>query len=131
MRVLIIEDNHDAARTLQLLLRLYGHEARVAGGGRAGLATARDWHPDVLLCDLGLPELDGFQVASALRRDPATADIRMIAITGYGRPEDRRRSGEAGFELHLTKPVDPSVLQQLLSDGDGHRTAGDGVLAGR
>jgi CheY-like chemotaxis protein len=126
MRVLIVEDNRDAARSLQMLLKLYGHEARVANSGRTGLAAARSWLPDVLLCDLGLPEVDGFGVAEALRDDPETAGIRRIAITGYGRPEDRRRSGEAGFELHLTKPVDPVVIKRLLEDEDG-----GGVAAGR
>src|SRR5262249_46303880 len=102
MRVLIVEDNWDAARTLQLYLKLFGHEVRVAAAGRAGLAAAQEWLPDVVLCDLGLPEIDGFGVARALRHDPETAGIRLIAVTGYGRPEDRRRSREAGFELHLT-----------------------------
>jgi CheY-like chemotaxis protein len=116
MRVLIVEDNRDTARTLQLVLRRYGHEVEVAHTGRAGVEAARAWQPDVLLCDLGLPEMDGFEVAAALRQDPTTTDLRMIAITGYGRPEDRLRSQEAGFELHLTKPVDPRDLQLLLAD---------------
>src|SRR5262249_6793949 len=116
MRVLIVEDNRDTARTLQLVLRRYGHDVEVAHTGRAGVETARTWHPDVLLCDLGLPEMDGFEVASTRRQEPQTSALRMIAITGYGRPEDRQRSQEVGFELHLTKPVDPRDLQALLAD---------------
>jgi CheY-like chemotaxis protein len=116
MRVLIIEDNRDTARTLQLVLRRYGHDVEVAHTGRAGVEAARVWQPDVALCDLGLPEMDGFEVATALRQDPLTADVRMIAITGYGRPEDKLRSRAVGFEMHLTKPVDPRDLQLLLTD---------------
>jgi CheY-like chemotaxis protein len=119
MRVLIVEDNRDTARTLQLVLRRYGHDVEVAHTGRTGVEAARAWQPDVVLCDLGLPEMDGFEVATALRQDPATAALRMIAITGYGRPEDRLRSHEVGFERHLTKPVDPRDLQTLLADADG------------
>lgn len=115
MRVLIVEDNRDTARTLQLVLRRYGHDVEVAHTGRAGVTAARAWQPDVLLCDLGLPEMDGFEVAAALRQDPITAGVRLIAITGYGRPEDRQRSREVGFELHMTKPVDPRDLQLLLT----------------
>jgi CheY-like chemotaxis protein len=129
MRILIVEDNGDAARSLQLYLKLAGHEVRVAASGRAGLAAAREWLPDVLLCDLGLPELDGFGVSRALRDDPETADIRRIAISGYGRPEDRRCSREAGFELHLTKPVDPGLIKELLAPGGGRQTAGFGTYS--
>ncbi len=70
----------------------------------------------MVLCDLGLPEMDGWEVAEALRRDPATSWARLIAVTGYGRDEDRRRSREAGFDLHLTKPVDPTELRRLLRE---------------
>jgi CheY-like chemotaxis protein len=69
----------------------------------------------VVLCDLGLPEMDGFDVASRLRRDPATAEARLIAVSGYGMDEDRQRCHEAGFDLHLTKPLDPAELRQLLA----------------
>jgi CheY-like chemotaxis protein len=122
MRVLIVEDHGDSARSLQLYLKLAGYDVRVAASGRAGLAAARDWLPDVVLCDLGLPELNGFEVARALRDDPETAHIRLISVSGYGRPEDRRRSADAGFELHLTKPVDPALIKRLLAIGVGAET---------
>lgn len=121
MRVLIVEDNRDTARTLQLVLRRYGHDVEVAHTGRAGVEAARAWRPEVLLCDLGLPEMDGFEVANAVRQDPLMSSMRLIAITGYGRPEDRRRSREAGFELHMTKPVDPKELQLILAQTNGVR----------
>jgi CheY-like chemotaxis protein len=76
---------------------------------------ARAWRPDVVLCDIGLPGLDGYGVAGALRRDPTTAMAHLIAVTGYGQEEDRRRSRQAGFDHHLTKPVDPHDLRQLLA----------------
>jgi signal transduction histidine kinase len=115
LRLLIVEDNEDTAATLQLLLKRFGHDVRVAHDGKAALSVAKGWHPHVVLCDLGLPELDGFEVASSLRHDPDTAATRLIAISGYGRDEDRRRTREAGFDLHLTKPVDPLQLRRLLN----------------
>ncbi|HVR12117.1 MAG TPA: ATP-binding protein, partial [Thermoanaerobaculia bacterium] len=114
-RVLVVEDNIDTAETLRDLLELSGFEVELAGSGGDGVAAARRFHPDVVLCDLGLPGMNGYEVANALRRDPATAPARLIALTGYGGDEDRRRSREAGFDIHLTKPVDPGVLRRLLS----------------
>lgn len=115
LRILIIEDNADAARTLAKLLKRYGHVVEMAHDGVAGLEAARSGKPEVVLCDLGLPEMDGYEVARALRTDPATESIRLIAVSGYGQDEDRRHSEEAGFDLHLTKPVDPVELQRLLT----------------
>jgi signal transduction histidine kinase len=121
-RVLVVEDNLDTAETLRDLLELSGFEVAVAGSGGEGVAAAHRFHPEVVLCDLGLPGMNGFEVASALRRDPTTASARLIALTGYGGDEDRRRSREAGFDLHLTKPVEPSLLRRLLASG-GARTS--------
>jgi CheY-like chemotaxis protein len=87
----------------------------VANTGPAGVQAAREWKPDAILCDLGLPGLDGYGVALELRQNPATAKARMIAVSGYGGDEDRQKSQEAGFEGHLTKPADPAALQELLS----------------
>ncbi|HEX9670134.1 MAG TPA: MEDS domain-containing protein [Thermoanaerobaculia bacterium] len=114
-RVLVVEDNPDAAATLRDFLVLSGHEVALAHTGSAGVEAARRFHPEVVLCDLGLPGMDGFAVAQELRRDPTTRGARLIAVTGYGRDEDRRRSREAGFDLHLTKPVDPGHLARLLA----------------
>jgi CheY-like chemotaxis protein len=116
LRVLIIEDNHDAAETLGDLLALFGHEAELAHSGPAGVDLARRHRPDVVLCDIGLPEMDGYAVARELRADPATATTLLVALTGYGRDTDRERAEDAGFDLHLVKPVGPEVLKRLLED---------------
>jgi signal transduction histidine kinase/CheY-like chemotaxis protein len=113
-RILVVEDNPDVAATMRDFLELSGHEVELASSGTDGVQAARAFHPEVVLCDLGLPGMDGFAVAAELRRDPETASAQLIAVTGYGRDEDRRRSKEAGFDLHLTKPVDPAKLRQLL-----------------
>ena len=121
-RILVVEDNADAAATLRDFLELSGHEVETANSGTDGIQAAREFHPEVVLCDLGLPGMDGYQVAAALRRDPETASAKLIAVTGYGREEDRRKSKEAGFDLHLTKPVDPVQLRILLQN-EGTRPA--------
>jgi CheY-like chemotaxis protein len=115
-RILVVEDNRDAADTLREVLELAGHEVAVAYEGPAGVEAARKFHPEVVLCDLGLPGMDGYAVAAELRRDPATAATRLIAVSGYGQDEDRRRSLEAGFDRHLIKPVDLVELQRLIGD---------------
>jgi CheY-like chemotaxis protein len=112
----VIEDNRATADSLGELLDLRGYEVRVAYDGPAGVRAARDWPPDAVLCDIGLPGLDGYGVAIALREYPATAKAHLIAVTAYGSDEARRRSWEVGFERHFVKPVDPGVLLDLLAD---------------
>ncbi|HEX8114701.1 MAG TPA: response regulator [Kofleriaceae bacterium] len=114
-RVLIIEDQPDAATTLQSLLALQGHEVRTAPDGAAGLALARAFDPDVVLCDLGLPIMDGFAVARAIRADPALRDRRVVAVTGYAQPEDIARSRSAGFDSHLAKPLTLASVEAELA----------------
>jgi CheY-like chemotaxis protein len=115
LQVLIVEDNVDAAESLLRLLRLYGHQVEVAHTGSAGVAAAARVRPDVVLCDVGLPgELDGHGVARALRADPEQAGATLIALSGYGQEEDQRKARQAGFDRHLTKPVDPQALVRLL-----------------
>lgn len=116
LRVLVIEDNSDAAETLGDLLRLFGHEAKVALSGPAGLEAARSLRPDVVLCDIGLPGMDGYSVAGSLRSEPATQATRLVALTGYGRDSDRQRTRDAGFDFHLVKPVEPLELKRLLEE---------------
>ncbi len=115
LRILVIEDNRDSADSLKLLLELYGHEVAVAYSGPEGVQAARRRTPDVVLCDLGLPGMSGYDVAAALRDEPAAAPVRLIALSGHGSDADQRRCREAGFELHMTKPVDPDALQELLA----------------
>jgi CheY-like chemotaxis protein len=112
--VLIVEDNPDGAESLRLLLGLCGYEVRVAHTGTEGVRAARGWLPEAVVCDIGLPELDGCQVAQALRQDPVTAHVRLIAMSGYGDDATRRRAEGSGFAVLLTKPVEPAVLLRLL-----------------
>ncbi|MGV3571642.1 MAG: hybrid sensor histidine kinase/response regulator [Ramlibacter sp.] len=121
LRVLLAEDNLDAAETLKMLLELSGYEVALAHSGPDAVAAARSQRPDVLLCDIGLPGMSGYEVARTLRADPAFAGTLLVAVTGYGTEQDRRAASEAGFDRHFAKPVDPdemfSTLQQL-----GHRS---------
>jgi CheY-like chemotaxis protein len=111
----IVDDNQDAADSLRLILSLHGYEVRVAYTGPEGMRLAQEWLPDVALCDIGLPGLDGYELAIALRQESATAQVRLIAVTGYDSDAARRRSREVGFERHLVKPVDPGELLELLA----------------
>ncbi|HEY3323648.1 MAG TPA: PAS domain S-box protein [Planctomycetota bacterium] len=115
-RILIIEDNSDSAESLRVLLSVLGHEVVCAPNGLLGLERAHAFRPDVILCDIGLPgEMNGYGVARAVRADGQLASTYLIAITGYGQEEDRRKAHEAGFDHHLTKPADPESLERLLA----------------
>ena len=113
--ILIVEDNDDARESLRLLLESLGHRVIEAGDGQHGLALALHHRPEVVLIDLGLPGLDGYEVARALRAGPTGPPVTLIAVTGYGQVEDRRRSKEAGFDAHLVKPVSQSLLSSLIA----------------
>jgi CheY-like chemotaxis protein len=116
IRVLVVEDNRDTADGLRDLMELIGCTVDVAYSGPEGLRIAARSRPDLILCDLGLPGMDGYEVAKELRRDPATSDARLIAVSGYGQEEDKRRCRQAGFDLHLTKPVEFADLQRLIDE---------------
>jgi CheY-like chemotaxis protein len=113
-RVLIIEDNRDARESLAALLRLAGHDVHTAQSGTEGIELACSAALDFVLVDIGLPDLDGYEVARRLRSHPATRRVRLVALTGYGRQEDRRRALAAGFDEHLAKPVELGSLETLL-----------------
>src|SRR5690349_21485204 len=113
-RVLVVDDNVDSATGIELLLKEAGHEVYVAYDGVKALETARRMRPEFVFLDLGLPGLDGFEVARALRREPDLQGVRIIAISGYGSESDRRRAQDAGVDQHLVKPADPAFLESLL-----------------
>jgi CheY-like chemotaxis protein len=115
-RIVIVEDNRDSADSLRKLLELCGYKVTVAYSAQEGLAAVKRTCPDIVLCDIGLPDTDGFTLAREIQKDPAMAGVRLIAVTAYGKDEHRTRSRECGFELHLVKPVDPQVLLQQLAD---------------
>ena len=114
-RVLVVDDNADAAGTLAMLLELHGHETREAADGPAALASAAEFQPHMILLDIGLPGMDGYEVARRLRASSTTRAATLVALTGYGREEDRQLSLSAGFDHHLVKPADPVELLALIS----------------
>jgi PAS domain S-box-containing protein len=129
-RILVVDDNMDSAESMATLLRLDGHEVRVVYDGLAAVESALAFRPQVVLLDIGLPGLDGYEVARRLRLSNETKDIFLIALTGYGRTEDRVRALTSGFNYHITKPVDPRELDMIikkLTPGRSDESAHDGV----
>ncbi len=114
LRVLVIEDNADAADSLAETVRAYGHEVDVAVDGPRAIAIAKERLPDLVLCDIGLPWLNGYQVAQLFRSDPKLRATRLVAVTGYTDPEDVQRARNAGFVGHIAKPPDISALEKYL-----------------
>jgi PAS domain S-box-containing protein len=115
-RVLVVDDNQDSADSLAMLLRLMGHEVRTAHDGLEAVAAAAAFQPNVAILDIGLPKLNGYEVAKRVRALPRGRDVVLVALTGWGQDEHRRQSQEAGFDHHLTKPVEIEVLQRLLAE---------------
>jgi CheY-like chemotaxis protein len=116
-QVLVVDDNKDAANSMAMLLKLWGHQVQIAYSGSDALALAQEQKPEVILLDIGLPRMNGYRVAEHLRQQPETKDAVIIAVTGHGQPSDRRRSKEAGINLHWLKPINSEKLLRLL-DGD-------------
>ncbi|MBI2826303.1 MAG: response regulator [Planctomycetia bacterium] len=113
---MVVDDNVDSAKTMALLVtKLFGHDVQTAHEGHAAVSVARTFRPNVVLLDLGLPGLSGYEVAEALRQDGCCRGAVIAAITGYCRDEDRQRTREAGFDFHLVKPVTPEVLKTLFA----------------
>jgi len=128
--ILIIEDNVDAGRSLAEVLELNGYGVTVVRDGRSGIATAREFRPDAVICDIGLPDLDGYEVARTLRAESAFSATRLIALSGFAQHEDRQRARAAGFHAHLSKPASPeALLAAVAADGGGtpQRIESDGV----
>ena len=115
LRIMIVDDNVDAAESLAVLLEAQGHQVRVQSHPVQALATAREMLLDVFILDIGLPEMDGYELARRLRADPATGAALFIALTGYGQAHDRILSKSSGFEHHFVKPMDTDKLGQVLA----------------
>ncbi|HEX5760757.1 MAG TPA: ATP-binding protein [Thermoanaerobaculia bacterium] len=126
LRILVVDDNRDAASTLGLLLELTGHEVRTAHDGLEAVAAASEFRPDVVLLDIGLPKLNGYEAARRIRRQPRGEGVVLIAITGWGQEEDKQQSKEAGFDQHIVKPVDPAALLKLISSFEQASAGGNG-----
>jgi CheY-like chemotaxis protein len=122
-RVLVVDDHVDAAESLGLLLRMWSCEAKVVHDGPAALELAQAWHPDAVVLDIRLPGMDGHEVARRLRGDPATAQALLVALTGFGREEDRRRAYAAGIDRYLVKPATPEALHEALATPAARRTS--------
>jgi CheY-like chemotaxis protein len=120
--VVVVDDNQDAAESLETLLVLWGHQARSAQDGPSALALVAEFQPEIILLDIGLPGMDGYEVARQIRALPAGRNALIVAVTGYGRSSDRLQSQEAGFDHHLVKPVQPEVLQELIASARLERT---------
>jgi DNA-binding response OmpR family regulator len=114
-RVLIVDDNRDAADSLAMLARLWGYDAQAAYDGEAGLEAARTFRPDFFLLDIGLPRMDGFELARRLRRELEVSRVRLVALSAYSGTEHERRAQEAGFDHYLVKPTDPNDVARLLT----------------
>jgi signal transduction histidine kinase len=115
LRILVVDDNQDAAATLAMLLQVMGNDVRVVHDGQAAVTAAGEYRPDVILCDIGLPKMNGYDAARAIREELWGKSMFLIAITGWGQDEDKRKSKEAGFDGHMVKPVDPLELMKVLA----------------
>jgi CheY-like chemotaxis protein len=113
-RLLVVDDNRDAAESMSMLLEMWGHEVAFAYDGPSALETAEQWQPEAVFLDIGLPGMDGYEVAARLRELPQAKDAVLIAVTGYGQEDDRLRSRRAGIDHHLVKPVAPDALRNLI-----------------
>lgn len=119
LRVLIVDDNQDAADTMGRMLRFMGNTVRIVHDGEQALSGAAEFQPDLLLLDLGLPKLNGYDVCRRIRQQPGGMRMIIVAVTGWDRDEDCRRTTEAGFDYHWVKPVNPATLRKLLADIKG------------
>jgi CheY-like chemotaxis protein len=114
-KILVVDDNIDAAETMALLLSTMGHEAKAAHEGKTGLKLAEEYRPEIILLDIGLPGLNGYEVVQKIKSTEWGKRIKVVAVTGWGQEEDKRRAAEAGFDLHLTKPVNPAEIEKILA----------------
>ena len=113
-RIVVADDNEDSAESFAMLLSFSGHEVRVAHDGEEALDALREFRPDVAFLDIGMPGMTGYEVAQAVRAEPWGHEMKLIAVTGWGQPDDRMRARTAGFDRHLIKPIDPAEVDRLL-----------------
>jgi CheY-like chemotaxis protein len=123
--VLVVDDNIDAAESLAMYLRMQGHSVRVANSPSVGLEIVNEFKPDVVFLDIGLPEMNGYEVAKRIRAMPSLQGVRLVAVTGWGGEKDKENAKNVGFDLHLTKPVDPAAAQALLERATPSPAVGD------
>lgn len=115
-RILVVDDNPDSALSMAMMLSIMGHETRTAHDGETAVATAESFLPEVVLLDIGLPKLNGYEVAQRIRGSAWGKSMFLIAVTGWGQEEDRQRSSEVGLNVHMVKPVEPAALERLLTE---------------
>jgi CheY-like chemotaxis protein len=115
-KILVVDDNHDSALSLAMMLSIMGHDTRTAHDGESAVTTAESFLPEVVLLDIGLPKLNGYEVAQRIRQHPWGRSMFLIAVTGWGQEEDRQRSAEVGLNVHMVKPVEPAALEKLLAE---------------
>ena len=114
-RILVVDDNEDSAVGLSIMLKIMGHDTRAAFDGASAVEVAQTYRPNVMLLDIGLPKMNGYDVCRRIRTQPWGGDMVLIAVTGWGQDEDKRKSKEAGFNFHMVKPIDPDALEKLLA----------------
>ncbi|CAA9431624.1 MAG: Multidomain signal transduction protein including CheB-like methylesterase, CheR-like methyltransferase and BaeS-like histidine kinase, partial [uncultured Ramlibacter sp.] len=124
LKVVVVDDNKDAAATLATLLEMMGHSVRHVHDGDAAVHAAAEFDPKVVLLDIGMPKLNGYEACRRIRLAPGGRDRVLVAVTGWGQPEDQRRSHEAGFDHHLVKPIEPAAIESLITDIGSRRALG-------
>ena len=117
-RILVADDNRDVVESFQIMLRILGHEVQTALDGEEAIEKAEQFRPDVIVLDVGMPMLDGYETASRIRQRPWSRDVVLIAVTGWGNDKDKLKSAEAGFDVHLVKPVDATTILEALEQMD-------------
>src|SRR6186997_704018 len=125
-RILVVDDNHDSALSLAMMLSIMGHETRTAHDGESAVETAESFLPEVVLLDIGLPKLNGYEVAQRIREHEWGTSMFLIAVTGWGQEEDRQRSTEVGLNVHMVKPVEPAALERLFAELRNNQTTSKG-----
>ena len=126
-RILVVDDNHDSALSLAMMLSIMGHETRTAHDGESAVTTAESFLPEVVLLDIGLPKLNGYEVAQRIREHEWGTSMFLIAVTGWGQEEDRQRSSEVGLNVHMVKPVEPAALERLFAELRNNQTTSKGA----